>query len=227
MEGRKFSMPVSVVIPTYNEGTRLVNTVNQLIPTGYNIIIVDDGSKDNTAELVASLPVHFLAHSVNCGQGAALKTGTEYAKMLGSDIIAHFDADGQHRVEDLVKLVSFLQSNQHDIVLGSRFLDNKTQFPLHKKIILNIAKIFSQQLIGLNFSDPQSGLRAFKTKALQSLDWQKNDFLHCTEILTLIIKNKLCYEELPIIVNYNLAEKKATRPRISMGFRIIIHKLFN
>lgn len=220
-------MSVSVVVPTYNEGGRLKETVDQLLQTNYNIIVVDDGSSDSLSESISSLPIHLLVHPVNCGQGAALKTGTEYARQLGSSIVAHFDADGQHRIEDLKKLVEYIEKNDEDIVLGSRFMNNETNFPTYKKIILLAAGIFSRQIIGLNFTDPQSGLRVFKVNVLDKLNWQRNDFLHCTEILNLIIKNKLKYKELPIVVEYNLTEKKAIRPRISMGFKIIYHKLFN
>jgi len=220
-------MLVSVVVPTYNEGMRLQSTLNLLLPTGYEVIVVDDGSKDNVAEIVKGYPIHFLSHPVNCGQGAALKTGTEYARQLGSDVVAHFDADGQHRVEDLVSLVNYLASNDVEIVLGSRFLNNETNFPTQKRIILNIAKIFSNKIIGLSFTDPQCGLRVFKTSILDQLDWQKRDFLHCTEILSLIIQNELRYQELPIVVNYHLDGKKEVRPKLSMGLKILLNKFFD
>ncbi|KKR54658.1 MAG: Glycosyl transferase family 2 [Parcubacteria group bacterium GW2011_GWA2_40_23] len=220
-------MLVSVVVPTYNEGLRLQSTLDLLVPTKYEVIVVDDGSEEDTAEIVRGYPIHFLSHPVNCGQGAALKTGTEYARQLGSDLIAHFDADGQHRVEDLEKMIAHLQNNDLDIVLGSRFMNQETTFPLQKRIILQLAKIFSDKIMDLDFSDPQSGLRVFKTNILDQLDWQKNDFLHCTEILSLIIENKLRYQELPIIVNYHLDGKKEVRPRLSMGLKIVLHKLFH
>lgn len=221
-------MLVSVVVPTYNEGARLSETIQQLLSTKYEVVVVDDGSRDDVTSIVTDFPVHFLSHSVNCGQGAALKTGTEYARQMGSDLIAHFDADGQHRVEDLQKMVThLLQNDDLDIVLGSRFMNQETNFPLQKKIILQFAKIFSDKIMDLNFSDPQSGLRVFKTSILSQLDWQKNDFLHCTEILSLIRDNKLRYQEIPITVNYHLNDKKEIRPRLSMGLKIILHKLFN
>jgi len=220
-------MNVCVVIPSYNEGARLTKTLDSLLSTNFNIIVVDDGSVDNTNELIANYPIHYISHPINCGQGAALKTGTEYAAKLGSDIVAHFDADGQHRVEDLLKLVSHLEKNDLDVVLGSRFIEKTTEFPLSKKIILHLAKAFTNTFVGLNFTDPQNGLRVFNLRVLAQLDWQKKDFLHCTEILSLIAKHKLKYQELPVIVNYGPDLKKTVRPKISMGFRILFHKLMD
>jgi len=216
-----------VIVPTYNEGLRLKNTIEELLKTNFDIVVVDDGSIDDTESLIESYPIHYLKHQINCGQGATLKTGTEYARQCGAQAIAHFDADGQHRIEDLVKLIEHLDNNDLDIVLGSRFLDVGTNFPLQKKVILNLAKIFSNHVIGLSFSDPQSGLRVFRTSALDKLNWQRSDFLHCTEILNLIIDNKLKYQELPIIVNYDESIKKTVRPRLKMGFKILFNKLFN
>lgn len=218
-------MSISVVVPTYNEGARLAKTIEQLLLTNYQIIVVDDGSIDETAEIALQYPVHLLTHTINCGQGAALKTGTEYARQLGSKIIAHFDADGQHRVKDLKNLVEYLQNNELDIVLGSRFMNQETNFPLRKKIILNFAKVFSNKIIGLNFTDPQSGLRVFRSAILEQLDWQKKDFLHCTEILTLIMNHKLKYAELPVVVSYDSTSKKDEHPRISMGLKILLNKI--
>ncbi len=220
-------MNISIVVPAYNEGERLKKTLADLAATGLNIIVVNDGSTDNTDEIAQEYPIHYISHPVNCGQGAALKTGTEYATQLGSDIIAHFDADGQHRIEDLLKLIDTLKEDKFDIVLGSRFIEKNTEFPMSKKVILNIAKIFTRTLVGLDFTDPQSGLRAFKTKILEQLDWHKTDFLHCTEILSLIAKNKLRHKEIPIIVKYDNGLKKEVHPKVSMGFRILFHKLMD
>lgn len=220
-------MNISIVVPAYNEGERLRKTLSELVTTGFEIIIVNDGSTDDTDKIVNEFPIHYISHPVNCGQGAALKTGTEYATGLGSDIIAHFDADGQHRIEDLLKLIETLKEDKFDVVLGSRFIEKNTEFPKSKKIILNIAKIFTRTLVGLDFTDPQSGLRAFKTQSLAQLDWHKTDFLHCTEILSLIAKNKLRYKEIPIIVKYDNGLKKEIHPKVSMGFRILFHKLMD
>jgi len=221
-------MRTAVIIPTLNEAQRIGKTLKELVSLGFEVIVVDDGSTDNTKEIVKEFPVYYAKHIINRGQGAALKTGTHLARELGFDAVAHFDADGQHRIEDLQSVIKVLEEKDYDIVLGSRFMDDKTDFPWQKKIILNLAKIFSKQVLQLSFTDPQSGLRAFKLKESAQLNWKKDDFQHCTEILSLILKNKLNYKEIPIIVNYNIIEgQKEVRPKISMGLKLIINKFFD
>lgn len=221
-------MRVCVVIPTYNEAGRIAKVLADLRRTQFDVVIVDDGSTDKVEDMLVDTKVIYLRHVINRGQGAALKTGTQYARDNNYDIVAHFDADGQHRVDDLLTIVDRLARSDRDIVLGSRFLDNRTDFPLKKKVILWLASIFTKQILKLNFTDPQSGLRTFKLSSFDQLDWQKDNFEHCSEILNLIIKSKLNYEELPIIVNYPFdSTNKLSKPRLSMGWRLLLNKILD
>ena len=221
-------MKIAVVVPTFNEAARIEKTLRELHAANFDVIVVDDGSTDATEELIQSFPVNYVRHIINRGQGAALKTGTELARRLGYKIIAHFDADGQHRIEYLQQIIKVLSDEDYDVVLGSRFMDNKTDFPLQKRIILNIAKIFSNKILKLSFTDPQSGLRAFRSQGLDQLNWKKDNFEHCSEILSLILKNKVKYKEIPIIVNYNVLQgQKAVRPKLSMGIKLLVNKLLD
>lgn len=220
-------MRVAVIIPTYNESGRVEKTVSSILDQNFDIVVVDDGSKDDTEALLKSLPITYLKHLVNRGQGAALKTGTEYALEKNYDVVVHFDADGQHRVEDLKSIIKKLEVTDLDVVLGSRFMNDQTEFPWQKKIILSLAKIFSNKILQLNFTDPQSGLRGFRLQKYEKMNWQKDDFQHCSEILSLVLKNNLKFEEIPIVVNYNSAlAQKAVRPRLSMGLKLLLAKLF-
>ncbi|MFH0779844.1 MAG: glycosyltransferase family 2 protein [Parcubacteria group bacterium] len=220
-------MNVCIIIPAYNESVRIKSVLREISRTGFDVIVVDDGSSDDTARAASEFPVKLLEHAVNLGQGAALKTGTELAHQLGYEIIVHFDGDGQHRVEDIVSLVEILKNEDVDVALGSRFMGLESNYSLKKKIILNLAKIFSKKFLQLNFTDPQSGLRAFKSRVLPQLNWTADDFLHASEILNLIIKNKLKYKEIPIQVNYDEhTSNKKVKPRMNMGWKMLIGKIF-
>ena len=110
-----------VIVPAFNEG-EIISTLQGLIAAGYSVVVVDDGSTNGMDALVANLPVYFLRHPVNLGQGAALQTGMTFALQNGAEIIVHFDADGQHKVEDIETLLKPLHQGEADVVLGSRFL---------------------------------------------------------------------------------------------------------
>jgi polyprenyl-phospho-N-acetylgalactosaminyl synthase len=218
---------ICIVIPAYNEGKRITQVVKDLADLDLKIVVVDDGSSDHTSELLNQLPIIKVQHAINLGQGAALKTGTEVARSLGATIIAHYDADGQFTKEDLVKLIDELKNNNYDIVLGSRFLDVKSDIPKLKRMTLGLAKLFSKHVLQLNFTDPQNGLRVFRSDVLDKLSWKKDGFEHCSEILGLIKKQNLNYKELPITVNYDsYSTSKRVRPHVKMGFKMVVSKLF-
>ena len=220
---------IAIIIPAYNEAKRIGQVISDLKTLNHDIIVVDDGSSDNTLEMIKQHADCYTQHCVNLGQGAALKTGTELAYNSGYEYIIHSDADGQFRLEDIKNLIETLENSDHEIVIGSRFMDSvSSSMPLRKKAILNIAKIFSKLFLKLKFSDPQCGLRGFKREAYKKIPWNSSDFQHCTEILGLIAKNKLNYKEIPIVVQYDdYSRNKTVKPKISMGWKILMSKLFN
>ena len=220
---------VAIIIPAFNEARRIGQVLQDLQPLNCDLIVVDDASNDGTYAVAQKFANYHTRHAVNLGQGAALKTGTDLAQKLNYDIVVHSDADGQFRVEDIKAIIDKITSTDVDVVLGSRFMNVKSEsMPIKKRIILWIAKVFSKLFLKLKFSDPQIGLRAFKTKVYHKLDWQKNDFQHCSEILGLISKNDLSFDEIPVIVNYDeYTTSKKVKPKMSMGWKLIINKFFD
>jgi len=220
-------MNIFVVIPAHNEAGRIRQVVESLLPHFSNIIVVNDGSTDNTKEAIAGLPIYYCEHALNLGQGAGLKTGTELAWDSGAEAVIHCDADGQHRVEDVIQVGRRLRESKHDVVLGSRFLDKKTEMPFKKKVILLLAKWFSRAVLRLEITDPQSGLRGFTRDAWPKIQFIADDFRHCTEILSLIKKNNASFIEIPIKVKYDQTiPKKDVRPQMRMGLQILWDRLF-
>jgi glycosyltransferase involved in cell wall biosynthesis len=205
------------VIPAYNEAKNITEVVNRVRPFVDEIVIVDDCSQDETANIANTLNVKVLRHPINRGQGAALQTGNDYALKNQADIIIHFDADNQFQAEEIPDLTKPIELGQADAVLGSRFLSKKSDLPVFKKIvIMPLARIFNKLFFNIQLSDPQSGFRALSYKAAQQIKIKNDGMAHCSEILHQLYTNKIKTIEVPITVIYHEYGQK-----FSGGFRII------
>lgn len=164
-----------IIIPCFNEASRIRETVLSVLVVDCEVVIVDDGSSENIEKLLLDLPVHFLRHPINLGQGASLQTGMDYAVQCGANVVAHFDADGQHRVQDLCKLIDCIKEKEFDIVMGSRFinLEDTDCIPAARRRILKIARIVNGCLSGLWLTDAHNGLRAMNKKHFYPFDLKK------------------------------------------------------
>lgn len=202
---------VWIVIPAFNEGKVIAKSLSQLQKTPFNVVIVDDGSEDDTVEKALQFPVIVLRHINNLGQGAALQTGITYAlSQPGTAYIVTFDSDGQHDYSDIPKLLEPLKNNQVDVALGSRFMSGgqATNIDLAKLITLRIALIFTKWTTGLNLTDTHNGMRAFTASTAARLSISQNRMAHATEILHWIARSKLRYCEVPVTVVYTEYSRK-------------------
>jgi len=197
-------MIIFVVIPAYNEAQRIGAVLSKLSNYPYRIVVVDDASTDNTAQVVARFPVDLLQHKVNRNQGAALQTGNAYALSQGADIIVHFDADGQFLAEEIKDMVEPIISGNCDIVFGSRFLSKKSQLPWLKEfVIFPLARIFNRIFLKVNLTDPQSGFRAMTSQAAQQIIIEQDGNAHCSEVMAKAVAYKLKIKEVSITVLYH------------------------
>jgi len=214
---------VFVIIPAYNEAPILRETVTPLISGGYTVVIVDDGSSDQTAAAVADLPVILLHHPVNLGQGAALETGMEYARRHNAEAAVHFDADGQHAPEQIPDFIAPIARGEADVVLGSRFLrpEDAVQTPAFRRLILHIGIIVSGVFTGLWLTDTHNGLRALSRTALEQIQLRENGYAHATEILASIRRKKLRYVEVPTAIRYS-AYSRSKGQSFWNSFNIVI-----
>jgi len=198
-------MKVFAVIPAFNEAARIKDTilgVSQFVP---NIVVVDDGSADQTADIAKAVGVVVLRHAVNRGQGAALKTGTVAALELGAEAVIHVDADGQHDPESLPVLLGPLEKREADIVFGSRFLGLSADgMPAGRRWLLALARGFNAYALGIprRVTDPQSGLRAMSAAAARGLNFEQDRMAHCSEILRLATRNGWRWQEVPTRIRY-------------------------
>lgn len=196
-------MKVFVVIPAYNEARWIAEVVGGVIKTGYQTVVVDDCSDDETAALAEKAGAVVLRHIINRGQGAALRTGTNWSLSNGAEIVVHFDADGQFRVCDIARLVKPLESREAEAVFGSRFLDNTTKLPLSKKkLIMPVARLVNCLLFKVKMTDPQSGFRAFTAAVGHELNWRQDRMAHASEILAQLVRRRRRLKEVPVTVIY-------------------------
>ncbi len=183
----------------------ILSTLQPLIKLNYTVVVVDDGSTDDTWHMLRNLPIYALRHAFNLGQGAALQTGMTFALRHGAEIIVHFDADGQHRVEDIGVLVEPLRRGEADVVLGSRFLrkTDRLAVPLPRRITLRGAVVVNGLTTGMWLSDAHNGFRALTAEAAKNICLRENGFAHATEILSEVRRLQLRYVERPTTINYS------------------------
>ncbi len=187
-----------VVIPAYNESASIEKVIGGVKKYTSNIIIVDDGSLDNTffEAKKADANIILLQHKINLGKGATLKTGCLAAIKLGASVVVTMDADGQHDPDDIPKLTEKLYKDQLDIVFGSRILAGRAPFlrALGNKILTKSTKFLSNIALG----DVLCGLRAFDTKIYEKLSWQSTGYAVEVEMIMNVGKNNLKYAEVPV-----------------------------
>ncbi len=193
-----------IVIAAYNEGNGITKVVKSLHAAKYkNVVVVDDGSADDTGAQAAKAGATVLTHNVNRGQGAALKTGIDYALGRGADIIVTFDADGQHRIEDLPAMIAPVASGQVDITIGSRFIgDGAKHVPLSRRILLKGSVLIVWLFYGVRMTDAHNGFRAMSRKAAQAIQITCDRMAHASEIIEEIHTRHLRYKEVPVIILY-------------------------
>ena len=192
-----------VVIPLYNEADVIDTVISDLRPTFPHVVCVDDGSSDGSAQVARDAGAIIVQHPVNLGQGAALQTGIEFARSRpGCQYIVTFDADGQHRVEDAAAMVARARQGGYAIVFGSRFLDDRTQPGLIKKLILKTAVWVTNMSTGMRLSDAHNGLRVIRKDAALLVDLKQDRMAHATEIVMELGHTGLPWTEYPVELLY-------------------------
>lgn len=197
-------MKIFCVIPAWNEEKKIFDVVNEAGQYVDAVVVVDDGSIDQTVEVLKQTKATVLRHVVNRGQGAALQTGNEFAFQNGADIVVHFDADGQFLATEIREMIQPLVNGECDIVFGSRFLGKKSKLPFWKEFfIMPMAHLVNKIILGRTLTDPQGGFRALNREALQKIIITQRGMAHCSEIIYKAFKNKLRIKEVPITVIYD------------------------
>lgn len=193
----------ALLVPAYNEGQVIHEHLAAACRAFRWVVCVDDGSSDDTAIHAGSAGAIVLRHPVNLGQGAALQTAIEYALRLPVIWFCTFDADGQHRLDDVIAMREVAQTLDVDIVLGSRFLGQTTNMPTVKRWLLKAAVRFTDWTSGVKLTDAHNGLRLFNRHVAQTIDLQENGFNHASEFIDKIKTNGYTFAEAPVTIDYS------------------------
>ena len=214
------------VIPLFNEGQVIQEVITSLRERYPLVVCVDDGSSDDSAARAAAAGALVVVHPYNMGQGAALKTGIDYAlRDSAMAQVVTFDADGQHQVEDAAAMIALRESEDVDVVLGSRFLDGRTRPGFVKRIVLRGAVWYSNLTSGVRLTDAHNGLRVLGRSACERISIEQNRMAHASEIVEEIGRHELSVREHPVHILYT-DYSRAKGQSVLNSVNIVIDMLF-
>ena len=213
-------LKITIGIPAYNEEKNIASIITKLKKITDSIIVCDDGSSDMTSEISKNLDVVVISHKKNMGYGAAIRTIFQKSVELDSDILVTFDADGQHRIDDVNKILQPLENNEADIVIGSRFLDNESKVPNYRKIGIKVITQVTNASLKKKLTDSQSGFRAYNKQALTQISPSEMGMGISTEILIKASNKGLRIAEIPITILYH--DDASTHNPVSHGTSVLI-----
>ncbi len=220
---------VAIIIPVYNEGKVIRAVVQNTLKHFKYVVCVNDGSKDNTSFEIEKTKAYLVEHPINMGQGAALQTGIEFARQLPVEYFVTFDADGQHRIEDVVKMLGTIQTGKYDVILGSRFLGSAAiGMSRTKRVVLKLGIRFSNAMTGLKLTDTNNGLRVFNRYVAEGIQITLPDMSHASEIVEIIAAKKYRYHEVPVTIEYSDYSQAKGQPiinAINIAFDMLLRRI--
>ena len=214
-------MKIVVGIPACNEEKNIASIIAKLLNLSYSVIVCNDGSTDMTGVIAEKMGAIVVNHSRNLGYGSAIGSIFSKAKELDYDVLVTFDADGQHRVEDIKPILEPIISDDVDVTVGSRFLgQNKNQIPKYREIGIKTITKLANATSKNKITDAQSGFRAYNNKALQEIVPSEHGMGVSTEILIKANKKGFKIVEVPITVLYD--GDTSTHNPASHGISVIL-----
>lgn len=217
-------MKVVAVIPAYNEATRIAAVILGAKQFVDKVIVVIDGSTDDTAAVAREAGALVICHAENCGAGAATMTGLEAARRLGYDIAITLDADGQHATADIPRLVEALQREHADLVIANRF-GQKNTIPFVRRIANTIGNFVTFLATGRYLPDTQCGFKAFGPKALSDIQLKMSGFEFCTEVIREAAKHHWKVVSIPskvVYSEYTLAKGQSFSSGLRTAAKILL-----
>ena len=219
---------IFVVIAAYNESEAIEQVVREIRRVYPQVVVVDDGSTDDTFDVATRCAPYVLRHIVNRGQGAALQTGLEFALARGAAIIVTFDADGQHRVADILSLITPILDGTCEITLGSRFLGGAQNIPTSRRLMLRCAVLFTRLVSRVKVTDTHNGLRAFSRRAAERIHITLDRMAHASELIDQVRESRLPFREVPVEIRYtrySLEKGQSSRNALRIAVRYLVGKV--
>ena len=216
-------MKIVIGIPAYNEEKNIASLLIKLKKISQDIIVCNDGSNDLTGKIAKELGATVIEHERNLGYGSAIKSIFLKAREINADVLVTFDADGQHRIEDINAILEPIKNNAADIVIGSRFLNNNQEIPKYREIGIKAITKLTNVTGGTKITDSQSGFRAYSKKILDKIIPQESGMGISTEILIKAQKADFKITEVPITILYE--GDTSTHNPISHGSSVILSTL--
>ena len=215
---------VWVVVPAFNEARVIAATLASLSRWLPNVVVVDDGSRDDTSDIARRAGAHVLRHVINLGAGASLQTGIDFALSRGASHVCSFDADGQHDPHTIDAMIAALEDSGAEVALASRFLGDVVGMPPLRRLTLWAALRYTRWQTRRNFTDTHNGLRLLTAYAARTCRITQPGMAHCSEILAIIAKRKLSYIEVPTTVThseYSLSKGQRSSNSIKILFDLL------
>ena len=212
-------MVTVIGIPAFNEEKNIASIIMKLKKVTDHIIVCNDGSTDMTEEISKKLDVVVINHSRNMGYGSAIRSIFLKAKELQADTLVTFDADGQHRVEDIQSVTQPIIDNKADIVIGSRFLENKSDIPEYRKFGIKVITKITNSSLKEKLTDSQSGFRAYSKNVLKDVTPSESGMGVSTEILIKASNAGHKIAEVPITIMYG--SDTSTHNPVSHGTSVL------
>lgn len=213
-----------VILPAYNEATRIQPVIEAIALKGYNMIIVNDGSSDNTLEVITESKrkfpdkVHIFSLMINRGVGVATQTGFDAVFKFNPKYVVSMDSDGQHSAEDLDNVIRPLVSGEAQAVIGVRPLKD---MPLSRNFANSVMNLLTRIFYKVSVSDSQTGFRAITIDALRKIDINARGYLISSEFIREVNDNNIPFEEVPIKTIYT-PETQAKGTNVVEAFKILV-----
>ena len=214
-------MKTLAAIPCHDEGLAIGSVVLKARKYVDEVLVVDDGSMDDTVEVAAEAGAVIVSHEVNKGYGAAIRSCFNYAKGDGFEVMVILDGDGQHDPSYIPDFIKAAKTGKADVVIGSRFLEKNKTIPKYRIVGMKVLNVFTGLVGNMETTDSQSGYRAYSRRAIEKIRITNHDMGAGSEILTQVGDCNLNVVEIPIDVRYDIEGTSSKNP-VSHGVGVLM-----